>query len=461
MPERVLYLTYDGLSDPLGQSQILPYLEGLANMGHEIMVISFEKGGKMGDGRGKLEDRSGKMGVGDGSKLRVVRLRYHKSPPVLSTLYDLYLLRREVKKALKTQEIQIVHCRSYITSLVGLWAKRKFGVKFIFDMRGFWADERVEGGLWNLSNPVFRLIYGYFKKMERQFLLEADAVVSLTNNAKTEIGSMVPEFNGSTVQQFNGLTGEVEKWRSGKGEKWKGVNEVLDSHKLHFNGSTVQWFNGSLDKIVVIPTCSDLNHFSESFIDKKRANDLRVSLRIATDDYVLLYLGSLGTWYMLDEMLDFYDILRKKIGNSRLLFVTPDQQVLKRALVFRNYKPGEIIITSSSRADVPLYISLASSSIFFIKPTFSKKASAATKMGEIMAMGKPVITNTGWGDVDEILLKAQAGILVDDLNEAGYERGIESLLNLKIKPETIRDYAKQYFSLEKGVAAYDHIYRSC
>ena len=49
--------------------------------------------------------------------------------------------------------------------------KRKHGVKFLFDMRGFWADERVEGGLWNLSNPVFNWAYKYFKKRSANFLL--------------------------------------------------------------------------------------------------------------------------------------------------------------------------------------------------------------------------------------------------------------------------------------------------
>jgi hypothetical protein len=142
------------------------------------------------------------------------------------------------------------------------------------------------------------------------------------------------------------------------------------------------------------------------------------------------------------------------------LFVSPDQHVLKVALTTRHYKPGEIIITSSSRAEVPLYISIASSSIFFIKPTFSKKASSATKMGEIMSMGKPVITNTGWGDVDEILSKILAGILVRGFTIEAYEQSAESLLALKIKPEVIRNFAEQYFSLNKGVAAYDRLYRS-
>ena len=40
---KVLYLTYDGLTDPLGQSQILPYLKMLSTKGAEISIISFEK----------------------------------------------------------------------------------------------------------------------------------------------------------------------------------------------------------------------------------------------------------------------------------------------------------------------------------------------------------------------------------------------------------------------------------
>ena len=40
---RSLFLTYDGLLSPLGQSQILPYLRGLHQEGHEVSVLSFER----------------------------------------------------------------------------------------------------------------------------------------------------------------------------------------------------------------------------------------------------------------------------------------------------------------------------------------------------------------------------------------------------------------------------------
>ena len=32
----------------------------------------------------------------------------------------------------------------------------KNNIPIIFDMRGFWADERIDGHLWSLNNPIYR-----------------------------------------------------------------------------------------------------------------------------------------------------------------------------------------------------------------------------------------------------------------------------------------------------------------
>ena len=39
----ILYISHDGLSDPLGRSQIIPYLKELARKGVKYSVLSFEK----------------------------------------------------------------------------------------------------------------------------------------------------------------------------------------------------------------------------------------------------------------------------------------------------------------------------------------------------------------------------------------------------------------------------------
>src|ERR1041385_5318103 len=111
MPKtNVLYLTYDGLTDPLGQSQILPYILGLSKNGFDFTVLSFEKPKQFS----KLFREIDSICVENG--IAWVPLTYHKSPPILSTLYDLLMLWHKTEKTYAKKKFEIVHCRSYITS---------------------------------------------------------------------------------------------------------------------------------------------------------------------------------------------------------------------------------------------------------------------------------------------------------------------------------------------------------
>jgi glycosyltransferase involved in cell wall biosynthesis len=388
----ILYLSYDGLTDPLGQSQILPYLQGLSTAGFSITIISFEKSSRYRSRRQAVED------LVQASNLRWFPMEYHKYPPIFSTLYDVAKLYNKSVSLHRENDFQIVHCRSYITALVGLKLKKSHRLKFIFDMRGFWADERVDGGLWNLKNPLYKKIYKFFKRKELEFLSEADHVVSLTHSAKKEI-----------------LT-----WRV----------------------ST---------PISVIPCCVDLTHFNRTKIDIKEQTLLRRTLGIGEKDFVLLYLGSLGTWYMVKEMLDFFSVLKEQCPNAKLLLVTPDKWTTDT-----NGFSKDIRLVSAERNEVPLYLSLATASMFFIKPAFSKKASSATKMGELLAMNIPVITNRGWGDAEAVLSKTKLGILLSDFEDTDYRYAIQQVL--KISRSEAADSLSDEFSLSNGVISYKNIY---
>ena len=41
--EKILYISYDGMTDQLGQSQVIPYMQGLAKLGQKITILSAEK----------------------------------------------------------------------------------------------------------------------------------------------------------------------------------------------------------------------------------------------------------------------------------------------------------------------------------------------------------------------------------------------------------------------------------
>jgi len=173
----VLYLSYDGALEPLGRSQILPYLVGLAGRGVEVTLLSFEKPADLAtDEPARLRTELARAGI------RWIPLRYHKRPTLVATAWDLARGFIVAGWVVARRRVKIVHARSYVVALIAWLLKRALGVRFIFDMRGFWPDERVEGGLWGRGR-----VYRAVKWLEQRFLRDADEVVTLTGRARATV----------------------------------------------------------------------------------------------------------------------------------------------------------------------------------------------------------------------------------------------------------------------------------
>lgn len=173
----VLYISYDGMLEPLGQSQVLAYLKRLV-ADQPIHLISFEKADDWANvtERGRLARDIAASGI------VWHPLHYHKRPTALATAWDIANGMRLGLWLVLRHQLRIVHARSYVPSVMALALKRITGIKYLFDMRGFWADEKLDGG-WPHDGRMYRLAKGF----ERRFLLSADHVVSLTHAAVTEI----------------------------------------------------------------------------------------------------------------------------------------------------------------------------------------------------------------------------------------------------------------------------------
>jgi len=401
---KALYISYDGMTDNLGQSQVIPYIKGLSEKGIKFTILSFEK-----EHIYKKKKKAVSSLLKE-SEINWIPVKYTKSPPIISTIKDILTLINTSKKLHKKYNFTIIHCRSYISSIAGLYLKSKYGVKFIFDMRGFWADERIDGNIWNIKIPIYKWIFLYFKSLEKKFLHNADYIISLTHSGKNIIKSW--DFNNNTT----------------------------------------------IDNIEVIPCCTDFNHFTKNKKQHEKTLILKKELNI-DNNFVLSYLGSIGTWYMLDEMLDFFKILLKQKPESIFLFITGDTpNNIYTTVKDKNIDKNKIIVVSSNREDVPAYIAMSSISIFFIKPLFSKKASSPTKLAEIMSMGIPVICND-IGDIKEIIEESESGLLVNEFNNKEYDKTISKIDDiLKVNKEKIRNYSLNKFSLNKGIDRYFKIY---
>lgn len=387
--KNVAYLSYDGLTDPLGQSQIIPYVLGLSRLGYQFTIVSFEKKNTQASQQ-KINELLASHGIAWHP------LPYTKQPPVLSTLWDVWRLWRTFLVLNKENPIQLVHCRSYITALVGLRIRKKLKILFLFDMRGFWADERVEGGIWNLRNPLFKVIYLFFKRKELQFFSYSDEIISLTENAK---------------------------------------QLIIDQ--------------GIKTRVSVIPTCVDLTHFALKTLPPGIRVSKREELNISEQDFLLVYSGSWGTWYLVDEMLRFFTEVLKIKPNSWFLIISHDEPQIQDTKIKQR-----IIHRKAERHEMPAWLACADASVFFIKPSFSKKASSATKLGELLAMRLPVVTNSGWGDIQDY--DGNGVMVLESVEQKNLIHGARWLLQLK-RPQ--HDARLENLSLQTGIQKYQDVYK--
>ena len=184
MKPSTIYLTRNGLLEPLGQSQVLAYLRGLSR-DYRITLITYEK----------AEDRS------DSARMAAVRAEcdrlgirwlpqdFRAQPkviaPALSMMRMVWLVLREVRG----QQACLIHARSYIPASIAMIVSRLTGVPFIFDMRALWPEELITAGRLRRGSLLHRGIVA----AERACLGRAGAVVSLTHAAVEHLKGVYPD----------------------------------------------------------------------------------------------------------------------------------------------------------------------------------------------------------------------------------------------------------------------------
>lgn len=403
--KKILFISYDGMTDPLGQSQVIPYLKGLSKAGFSIFLLSCEK-------KEVFEpNRQGIQQLLDADKIKWIPLSYTKKPPVASTMLDVFKLKKAAQKIHRENKLDMVHTRPGIPALVGLWMKKKMGVKFLNDIREFYADSRVDGGMWNTKTPVYRSIYDYFKRKEAEAVRLSDGIVCLTYAAENII------------------------------RNWKEYDASIPME--------------------VIPCSADMQLFNPATINEIEKSKLKAELNIKENDLLVSYLGSIGGWYLTDEMMQFCKIFISKIPAVKLLFISPHRHNEIKLLAEKYEIPAEkIIIKKANRLQVPLLLSLSWYSVFFIKPCYSKQSSSPTKHGEIMAMGIPLITNSGVGDVEMIVEKFQSGVVLKGFTDGDYSGAVDKIQAADISQSNkIREAAKEFYALETAIEKYISIYK--
>jgi glycosyltransferase involved in cell wall biosynthesis len=163
---------------------------------------------------------------------------------------------------------------------------------------------------------------------------------------------------------------------------------------------------------------------------------------------------------MLEEMLALYQVAQELVPGLRFMILSKEPPILvEKAAQSLGLDLNSIEVKEASRAEIPSLISASMFAVYFIRPGYSKKASSATKLAEILACGVPVISNSGIGDHELIFKDVRAGVLLQEFNSNAYRTALQSLLQKNWSADDLRLKAKEWFDLEMGIDRYEKVYQ--
>jgi glycosyltransferase involved in cell wall biosynthesis len=404
MNRKSLYISYNGLLEPIVPSQVLPYLRNLSRNGYEFVLLTFEKKKdiqKYSTEQLKLIERDLKN-----HGIAWKRLLYHKSPDKISTFLDLTIGFFSCLYFIAKYKIRIIHVRGVTPGVIALFLSGIFKFKLILDTRGLLAEEYVGGGLWKERGMFFNLV----KAVEKILLKKADAIVVLTK---------------------------------------KHYEKLIDLPYLKKKNPFVS----------IIPCCVDMGRF------KSNMNNGRGVLKKynITADKLFIYPGKLGTFYLVKEMMDFFECAASYMKHDlKFLILTQDneRELLNKKIFVDNEK---VSFVHPLYEEIPLFLNCADAGIFFINP-YKKFGSSPIKLGEFLACGKPVIINSGIGDTEELVMDNRVGVVIKSFNKEEYLDKIGELFKLLQEGEELaircRCAAEKFLSLEMGAKLYKNIYNN-
>ena len=381
------------MNESLAESQVIPYVNLISKFS-EVHIISYEKD-ELTNIKKKIISSKFKS-----YKIRWSSKKYHKSPRMLATIYDIlsmvYLLVLDRQK----NKMHYVHCRSYVTCFAAFFYSSFFSrVRYIFDMRAFWPDEMVSAK--TLRKPS--VLYFLLKKIETILISNSYATIVLTHAARKYLLS-----------------------------------------KSEFNNK----------KIYTIPTCVDHFKFDENNSEK----DLSIQ-----ENIVVGTIGTINSgWFMMKEFAIFLSLFKETNPKTTFRVVTKDnpEQLLSQLSSFGILKE-DIEIYSASSDKMPDEIAKFDIIVMFFISSFSKLGSAPTRFGEALASGIPCVVNSGVGDLDKIVHENNVGVVAREFSDTAMRENCNEIISL-LGDDSInrrcREVSKKYFSLELADRYYEELY---
>jgi|TARA_B100000315_G_scaffold191692_1_gene182033 hypothetical protein len=282
--------------------------------------------------------------------------------------------------------------------------KKLMKIQFIFDMRGWWIEEKIDSGHW--KNFLFAPIVRFLKWTEKMSLNNCDQIVVLTHSTKATLLEFYPDFR---------------------------------------------------NKLTVIPTCTDVNSFGA--FDPLARNQIRSQLGISKDARVLIYSGSFGGNYAVTTGIDIFTVFLKLFPRGHVIILSKTEpQIISEKLNSSIVRQERIHIFEVNYSQVNKYLSAGDLGLILYSDSWSNIGRSPTKLAEYWLCGLPVLAPKNIGDLEMLKSRYPFGLEFFHGNNSGSINDSMTRLSLQNHRQELRKAATKYFGMKKGVELYRMVY---
>lgn len=403
----ILYVTFDGVLQPLAFSQVARVITALAKRGFRYRLLSVERKSDLADTArvGRVKDLLSDAGIVWTTVAADLEGSARRSSETLA---------RVGAAALWTashERLSLVHARGYQAGAIARALRRMTGVPYLFDARGCWIEERSD---WFARSVPYAL--GKF--VERGLYRDAAAVVTLT------------ELHANDV--IEGAFGKREA-----------------------------------SSVLAIPTCADYSEFT-IFADRPArptsATIVPAEVRHRLDGRAVLgIVGALNRSYLVEPTLALVKLVCDLMPHAHLLVLTQQQRAYTELLAARGIATDRATVASARHDDMPSWLPWVDWGLLLLADTIAKRGSMPTKLAEFFASGVRPVAYGCNSEMTNWVRRAGSGIVLDSIEYGDLLNATRSIVDSTPNIDALR-HARQvtahHFSLSSGVERYESLLRS-
>jgi glycosyltransferase involved in cell wall biosynthesis len=393
----VLYLSTEGLLQPIGRSQVYQLLLGLARRGFRYSVLTFERPEDLSDATRVQHVAACMRDAG----IEWRYLRYEQGAGAIRIGIAIVKMMAMAIPYIWRRRVRFVHARGSVVAGVALVARAVVRAPFIYDIRGYLIDERLEEGRW-FTNPL-SLRVG--RAIERSLFRHCAAVVSLTEIAAADVRA--------------GRLGALPP----------------------------------TTPISVIPTCTDYDAFrgrSRTTSAYPAASHLHGKLRVGL-------IGSINRSYRTLDALRIFKYLSEIRDDAHIVCITRQVEPMRILLQAAAIPPDALTLTTADYSEMPRWLGEIDWGLHILDTTFAKRASMPTKLAEFLACGVRPVHHGCNDEVTSWVERCGSGYVLPSLHDEELRRAARFIAHTETSPrllEHARRVSQPHFGLHAALDRY-------